>query len=178
MLNPLSNPPTDIFTLPLWQSQNDVAKCQRRFQQVLNLCYVKLPNFSIIGLTDFFWVLRRFCNRLMSFDLVRNCASTADNYLEAKIGFSLYLYWSTITITQPLQRFSLFSNKHCLFHIFYDHASNTCHMCTPYVHASYHMPYCKVPLCELQLVMLKYCYKDAYYSTLWTVPILTVIYVS
>ena len=53
--------------------------------------------------------------------------------------------------------FSLFSNKHCLFHIFYDHASNTCHMCTPYVHASYHMPYCKVPLCELQLVMLIYC---------------------
>ena len=26
-----------------------------------------------------------------------------------------------------------------------------------YAHASYHMPYCKVPLCELQLVMLIYC---------------------
>ena len=26
-----------------------------------------------------------------------------------------------------------------------------------YAHASYHMSYCKVPLCELQLVMLIYC---------------------
>ena len=105
-LNPKHDSSTGNFTLPLWQSQNDVAKSQRRFQQVLNLCYVKIPNFSIMGLTDFFWVLRRFCNRLMSFDLVRNCASTADNYLEVKIGFSLYLYWSTIT--QPLQRFPYF----------------------------------------------------------------------
>ena len=76
--------------------------------------------------------------------------------LRSERSVFLYIYIEA-PLHSPYNSFSLFSNKHCLFHIFYDHASNTCHMCTPYVHASYHMPYCKVPLCELQLVMLIYC---------------------
>ena len=51
-LNPKHDSSTGNFTLLLWQSQNVVAKSQCKFQQVLNLCYVKLPNFSIMGLTD------------------------------------------------------------------------------------------------------------------------------
>ena len=144
-LNPRHDSSTRYFTSLLWQSQNVVAKSQCKFQQVLNLCYVKLPNFNIIGLTDFFWVLRRFCNRLMSFDLVRNCASTADNYLEAKIGFSLYLYWSTIT--QPLQQSFLISTLALPL----SHISWPC-----FTHMSYMHPFMPMPHTTCHIVKCLY----------------------
>ena len=163
-LNPKHDSSTEYFFVAALAKSNDVAKSQRRFQQVLNLCYVKIPNFSIMGLTD---ILLSFATVLQPPNVFRFSSQLCLNgrqLLRSENRF-FFIFILKHHYTAPTT-FSLFSNKHCLFHIFYDHASNTCHMCTPYVHASYHMPYCKVPLCELQLVMLKYCYKDAYYSTL------------
>ena len=145
-----------------------------------NLCYVKITTFQYNGTNWFslsFATAGNICNRLISFDLVCYCASTASNYLGAKdrffFIFILKRHYTAPTTVFPYFNISIASftyfmtmlHTHVIYAPLYAHASTTCHIV-------------KSAFMWTSISHADILYKDAYYSTLWTVPILTVMYVS
>ena len=139
-LNPKHDSSTEYFCVAALAKSNDVAESQRRFQQVLNLCYVKIPNFSIMGLTD---ILLSFATVLQPPNVFRFSSQLCLNGRQLLRSenrfffiFILKRHYTAPTTVFPYFNISIASftyfmtmpHTHVIYAPLYAHASHSCHI--------------------------------------------------